>query len=165
MENINSFIKKSGLFLATGSLLLFSFSTITQPGQPVQANVTITLHVDTGNIDNKNTATTCDFGQDEGISNEDFTVAVNVGDIITWEGVSSSSPSTDVVEITKIKYVKGKNIFGKDLGPGNNRKITGKALSSTATEGDYKYDISFTVTNNGAKRNGTFHIDPVIQVH
>ena len=56
MENINSFIKKSGLFLATGSLLLFSFSTITQPGQPVQANVTITLHVDTGNIDNKNTA-------------------------------------------------------------------------------------------------------------
>ena len=84
----------------------------------------------------------------------------------SWEGVSSSSPDTDIVDITKIKYVKGTNIFGKDLLPGNKpHKITGNVLTSTAAAGDYKYEISFTVTNNGVKRNGIFRIDPVIQAH
>ncbi len=143
------------MLLATGSLVLCAFTT-----KPDQENVTITLIVDTEQIDNKNTATTCHFdGQAENVTNENFTVDVNIGDVITWQGASSTS-ETDVVEITKIKFMKGNNIFGRDLGPGNGGKISAK----TAAKGSYKYDISFKVTHAG-KASGTFHIDPVIQAH
>ena len=150
------------------SLLLCSFSDLTQPEQEAPKNVIVTLNVDTGLIDKDNTSASCNFGQEESITNEEFTIVVNVGDTVTWRGVSSNSPETDVVNITKIKYVKGKNIFGKDLDTkdkGKHQKVSAKVLSSTAVEGAYKYDISFTVINNGVKRNGTFHIDPKIQSH
>ncbi len=168
MKNRKLLILKSGLILALGTLVLSSFSDLTNPEQETAKTVIVTLNVDTGKINKDNTSTTCNFGQEEGISNEEFTIEVNVGDTVTWVGVSSSSPETDVVDITKIKYVKGKNIFGKDLDTkdtGKQKKISAKVLSSTAVEGTYKYDISFTVTNNGVKRNGTFHIDPRIQSH
>lgn len=163
MKTRSSFIKKSGFVLSLSTLLVCSFlATHAQESK----TVVVTLNVNTGQIDNKNLATTCNFGQDQNISNENFTIEVNVGDSITWRGVSSTSPATDIVEITKIKYAKGKNIFGKDdLLPGKNKKISGKALSKTTAEDIYKYDISFTVTNNGTKRNGTFKIDPKIIVH
>ncbi len=168
MENKSLRMKKSGLILAISALLLCSFTSITKPESRVFGNIVVTLNVDTGQIDKKNASASCDFGQAEGISNEDYTIVVNVGDVITWVGVSSSSPETDVVDITKIKYVRGKNIFGKDLDTadkGKHQKVSAQVLASTAIEGDYKYDISFTVTNNGVKRNGTFHIDPKIQAH
>lgn len=161
--------KRAWLVLPIFFALLTAFTSSTRPDRPAQANnVVVTLRVNTSEIDKDNLSSACDFGQEEGISNEDFTIVVNVGDVITWEGVSSNAPETDVVDITKIKYVRGKNIFGKDLatsGRGKNQKVSGKVLSSTAVGGDYKYDISFTVTNNGVKRNGTFHIDPKIQAH
>ncbi len=161
MKIISTLITKSGTALAL--FLLFSIQA-TQAQEP--QTVVITLNVSTGQIDKQNLPTTCNFGQPQNISNEDFTVEVNVGDVITWQGVSSTAPSTDIVEITKIKYVKGKNIFDKeDLVPGQNKKISGKALTKTTAEDIYKYDISFTVTSNGKKRNGTFHIDPKIIVH
>jgi hypothetical protein len=150
---------KSGLVL---TLLVCSFMTI----QAQENTVVVTLNVNTGQIEKNNLATTCNFGQPQNISNENFTIEVNVGDIITWQGVSSSAPETDIVEITKIKRAKGKNIFDKEeLLPGENKKISGKALFQTTAEDIYKYDISFTVSTNGKKRNGTFHIDPKIIVH
>jgi len=166
MKNRISGSFKLWIYLSLSSLLFMSFSTPMK--RLAFENIIITLRVDTGQIDKKNASASCNFGQAEGISNEEFTIEVNVGDVITWEGISSSSPDTDVVDITKIKYVKGKNIFGKDLDTadgGKHKKVSAQVLASTAVEGDYKYDISFTVTNNGAKRNGTFHIDPVIRVH
>lgn len=168
MKNRRLLFMKSALILVLATLLLSSFSDLTKPEQEESKTVIVTLNVDTGEITKDNTSTTCNFGQEEDISNEEFTISVNVGDSVTWMGVSSSSPETDVVDITKIKYVKGKNIFGKDLetkDTGKQKKISAKVLSSTAVEGTYKYDISFTVTNNGVKRNGTFHIDPRIQSH
>ncbi len=168
MENRSSLLKKSGLILTISALLLCSFTSSTQPEPVAAENIVVTLNVDTGEIDKENASASCNFGQAEGISNEEFTIVVNVGDVITWVGVSSSSPETDVVDITKIKHVKGKNIFGKDLDTtdkGNHQKVSAKVLASTAVEGLYKYDISFAVTNNGVKRNGMFHIDPKIQAH
>jgi hypothetical protein len=165
MKNRRSLIKKSGLLLTLSSLFLFSFTDSNQQGQIEPKNVIVTLNVNTGQIDNRNLAATCNFGQAEGITNEDFTIEVNVGDSITWVGVSSSSPGTDLVNITKIKHAKGKDIFGKDLLPGNKKNISGKVLTRATGEETYKYEISFTVTNNGVKRNGTFHIDPKIQAH
>jgi hypothetical protein len=161
MKFNSPFSRVSSLILVTSALILGLFINSSE-----QETVVITLHVDTGAIDNKNLATTCTFGQADDISNEDYTVVVNVGDNIVWEGVSSTSES-DVVDITKIKYVRGKNIFAKDLDPdgtGPRQKVRAKVLSRT-DGGEYKYDISFTVTSNGKKRNGTFHIDPKIQTH
>lgn len=161
MKFNGSLTRVSSLILVISALILGLFINSLE-----QEPVVITLHVDTGAIDNKNLATTCNFGQDASISNEDYTVVVNVGDIIVWEGVSSTSES-DVVNITKIKYVRGKNIFAKDLDPDGadpRQKVRAKVLSRT-DGGEYKYDISFTVIHNGVKRNGTFHIDPKIQTH
>lgn len=167
MENSSSFIRKFGLILASGSLVLCSFSSVVQQGQQSPGTITITLRVDTDNVNNKNLDQTCHFdGQPEGVSNEAFTIEANVGDVIVWQGVSSTSAS-DVVEITNITHDGsngGKNIFGKDLLPeGTSRKVTSRITQSSGEAG-YKYKIAFKVTNKG-KRSGTLHIDPVIQAH
>lgn len=102
------------------------------------------------------------------ISNEEFTIDVNLGDTVTWEGVSSNAPSTDVVNIVSINHEGGKNVFDKNVLKGNGEtpeKVTGTAITKTDGGEKYKYKISFTVLNNGTKRNGMFHIDPKIAVH
>jgi len=110
------------------------------------------------------------FGQGPNISNEDYKITVKVGDIITWKGLTSTKG--DVVNIVSINHVVGKNIFGKTILKGNGQDpelVVGKVLNSTYDKGNkkhdlYKYTIKFTVINNGVQRNGTFHIDPKIQV-
>lgn len=161
MESRRSFLKKSGLLVAAGSLPLAALS---QDGQ----NIVITLNVNTSAIDKKDVNASCNFGQDAGIPNEDFTVAANIGDTITWQGVSVNAPETDVVNIVSINHEGGKNVFGQNILSSDRntpRRVTGKVQFATPEGQDYKYKISFTVTNNGKQRNGTFHIDPKIQVH
>ena len=161
MESRRSFLKKSGLLVAAGSLPLAALS---QDGQ----NIVITLNVDTSTIDKKDVNASCNFGQDESIPNEAFTVAANIGDTITWQGISVNAPETDVVNIVSINHEGGKNVFGQNILSGDRntpRRVTGKVQFATPEGQDYKYKISFTVTNNGKQRNGTFHIDPKIQVH
>ncbi|MBL7849581.1 MAG: hypothetical protein JNN04_01675 [Cyclobacteriaceae bacterium] len=161
MESRRSFLKKSGLLMAAGSLPLAALS---QEGQ----NIVITLNVDTSTIDKKDVNASCNFGQEEGVPNEEFTVSANIGDTITWQGISVNAPETDVVNIVSINYEGGKNIFGQNILSSNRtepRRVTGKVQSATPEGQDYKYKISFTVSNNGRQRNGTFHIDPKIQVH
>lgn len=161
MESRRSFLKKSGLLVAAGSLPL---AALAQDGQ----NIVITLNVDTSTIDKKDVNASCNFGQEEGIANEDFTVAANIGDTITWQGISVNAPDTDVVNIVSINHEGGKNVFGQNILSSNRtepRRVSGKVLYSTPEGQDFKYKISFTVSNNGKQRNGTFHIDPKIQVH
>ncbi len=125
---------------------------------------TITLNVDTGKITKDNTATTCSFvGQAAKTHNKDFTITANVGEIIIWEGVSSTSPENDTVHIRRIKYEDGTKIFKSDKFKGV-RKVSGEVIFNTKDKPDYKYKISFTVFNDGVKRNGLFKIDPKIQV-
>jgi len=131
---------------------------------------TITLNVNTAQIVKPNINDYCDFGQDSNISNEDYTIKAKVGDIITWKGLTSTEG--DVVNIVSINHIGGKNIFGKTNLKGNGEDpelVVGKVLNSTYDKGNkkhdlYKYTIKFTVINNGVQRNGTFHIDPKIQV-
>ena len=132
----------------------------------------VTLYVNTDSISNERYSISkySNFGQNNGIpneeyiSNEDYTIMVNVGDEITWEGISTSS-TNDTVKIKKIRYFNGggRNIFDKDSLSGN-EKVFGKVLRHTRRNKPYKYTIFFTVTNNGTIRNGTFKIDPKIQV-
>jgi len=132
-----------------------------------QGGTTVTLYVNTADIKTPNESAYCNFGQGNGISNEEFTTLVSVGETITWRGVSSNAPNTDVVAITSINYEGGTNVFSQNIlkesreAPG---LVSGKVLVATGGK-KYKYKISFTVTSGGSKNGGTFHIDPKIEVH
>lgn len=167
MEKRRSFIKKSGLLLAAGALPLGAIAKVLGLKKTPPANVVITLYVNTAQIDNRNINASCNFGQAAGISNEEFTTVVNLGDSVTWQGVSANAPSTDVVNIVSINHEGGKNVFDQNVlkSSGTPEKVTATAKQRTAGGEKYKYKISFTVTNNGSKRNGMFHIDPKIEVH
>lgn len=80
MQNRRSFIKKSGLMLVAGALPLSAFSIFrTRQGQA--QNIVVTLYVNTSLVDKQNTATSCNFGQPEGVSNEEFTIDANFWEI------------------------------------------------------------------------------------
>lgn len=131
------------------------------------ANVNVTLSVNTGSIVNPNVDDFCTFGQGNGVSNENYTTRANVGDTISWQGVSSSSPATDVVNITSINYSGGQNIFDQNVINGNNgnpEKVIATVASNTQNE-EEEYTINFTVFNGSTRRNGSFSIDPKIIVN
>ena len=167
MESRRSFVKKSGLFLALSSLSLAAFpSSLRRKKSPFE-NKVVTLYVDTSHITKPDINEYCNFGQTDGSSNEDYTIFVNVGDTITWQGVSSNPQSTDIVHIHSISHNHGKKIFDQDNlgGDGRNpQRVSRKVLYSTAGEESHKYTLRFTVISNG-KRSEIFQIDPVIQVH
>jgi hypothetical protein len=164
MKHTLKSVRRSGLMLFVCALLLSAFSPV-----PVRQDdpTVITLYVNTAEIRTPNESNYCNFGQGDGVSNEEYTVVVNVGETIMWQGASSNAPGTDLVQITSINYEGGKNVFGTNVlrdtrdNPG---RVSGQVLYAT-NGNNYKYKISFTVTNNGAKRQGTYHIDPKIEVH
>lgn len=169
MQNRRSFLKQSGLLLAAGTLPLSAFSVFRNRVNQAE-NIVVTLYVDTSKIDKNDVNAACNFGQALEIPNEEFTIEARVGDTITWKGVSTSAPDTDVVNIKSINHEGGKNIFGQNVLIGDREtpeKVVGKVASTTGEEKTdvFKYKISFTVLNNGSIRNGTFHIDPKITVH
>jgi len=126
----------------------------------------ITLYVNTSTIDSQNASLVSNFGQEEDISNEDYTISVSIGDTIIWKGVSSTSPEDDVVNIKSINYEGGTNIFDQNILKGNgedHEEVVGEAVNGSVGD-EIKYKISFKVLNNGKRRNGTFHIDPKIQI-
>jgi hypothetical protein len=145
------------------AFLLVTFNTLSL-GQETH---TITLYVNTADVSSQNTSEQCNFGQAEGITNEEFTIQAKKGDIIVWKGVSTNAPETDIVSITAINHEGGVNIFDKNVLRGNNQSP--EVVIGTVVQGapgdEEKYKISFKVFNNGEQRNGTFHIDPKIQIH
>ncbi len=154
-------MKTANRFLVLIAVVLLSSTSCKDSKEHI-----VTLNVDTSLIEKSNINDYCDFGQNkDSISNEDYTIIVNVGDKITWQGISTSS-EYDTVKIKKIKHVKGegRNVFDKDSLSGN-EKVIGRVLHYTKKDKPYKYKIFFTVYNNGVRRNGTFHIDPKIQVN
>lgn len=166
MHTRKFFNLRPGFFLAMGSLFLCSFTSSTPAGQAEP--VVVTLHVDTGQITSRNASASCNFGQEDGTSNEEFTIYVHVGDVVVWQGVSSSAPDTDIVNITSINYQGGKNVFDRNVLQGDGgspERVSGRVVAEAPESNKYKYTIKFTVTNNGAKRGGTFQIDPKIQTH
>lgn len=127
---------------------------------------TIVFNVNTGTIANPDLSGACNFGQAAGVSNEDYTIEVNVGDIIVWKGVSTNAPGTDEVRITTITYETGANLMGESTLRDSNQTpgiVIGRV--NAGNPGDVqKYSITFKVFNSGVRRNGTFTIDPKIQI-
>lgn len=122
----------------------------------------ITLYVDTANITMQNIESTCNFGQDPRISNEDFTVEVKRGDIVEWRGESTSSES-DKVEIRLIQYSSGTNFFDRESLKDRNGIVTAQVVAGEP--GDYeKYDLEFKVIRDGRTVRETFPIDPKLRM-
>ncbi len=159
MKTTNRFLILIAIGVFSCSNLLFS-----------QETHWITLNVETGSVVKQNVNDYCNFGQEGDTPNEEYTIEVNLGDTIIWQGISSDAPETDIVNITSINHHGGTNIFGTNILRGNGEspeQVQGNVLKSTVggNKKVYKYVIKFTVYNDGKKRNGTFQIDPKIKVN
>ena len=128
---------------------------------------TITLRVDTENIDNSDLEKYCSFkGQPTGVPNSDFTIDVKPGDIILWVG-ESTSPGDHEVLIESINYRGGhgsKNLLGQNVIQGSNGVLAARVLKSAQVGEFEKYIIKFKV-KNGQPGNGNFQIDPKLRIH
>ena len=141
------------------AILFFNLKTYAQDSQTHY----ITLNVDTSAITSQNESSVSNFGQEDDSTNEDYTIYVNVGDTIIWQGVSSASDN-DTVNISAINYKGQPNIFGQNHlnGDGQNpEQVQGTVVAGNVGT-VVKYTISFKVLNNGVNRGGTYHIDPKI---
>ena len=139
------------------AIVLFSVSSFSF-GQKIHE---ITLFVNTAALDRDNTDETCNFKQDAGIMNKDYTIEASIGDIIIWKGESTSSESV-IVNITAINHEGGKNVFDQNKLDGNGQVpelVIGTVIKGAPGDVD-KYKISFKVSN----KSGTFHIDPKIKI-
>ncbi len=152
----------SNLFLTLIMLAALSFSSMTR----VPETITITLNVDTRTINPSNLEEVCNFGQGEGVSNEDYTVEARLGDIIVWQGVSSTAPDTDEVQIKAINHEGGARVFSKNVlkDTRENPGIVMGVVSEGKDGEEEKYKVQFRVLNDGEKRGGTFNIDPKIRI-
>lgn len=144
--------------LLTFILLFFCNTSI------AQETIYVTLNVDTAEVKTQDTHSYCYFnGQSESMDTRDFTINANVGDIIVWNAVSTTSDK-DQVKITAINYEGGTNVFTASQMKGQNGVVTGKINKDTAGKEAYKYTVSFKIMSNGSLRPGTFQIDPKIKV-
>ncbi|MBT8283165.1 MAG: hypothetical protein KJO86_05460 [Muriicola sp.] len=130
--------------------------------------VVITLTVDTAQLGNdRNNPGGCSLSAtpasvvivDDG-DPKTFTIRVDKGTQLTWEGVTTTG---DDIKMKNITYVKGTNIFNRNSIPGKVRngkeKVKGKARRKTAKDKDYVYKIKFKVDEFG-----NFTLDPKIRV-
>ncbi len=126
-------------------------------------NHNIILFVETANITKENIEECCSFHQEDmGSSPSKHTTTIDAGEALTWLGLSVSNPN-DVVNITKIEYKGGADLFGRPKlngDGGDPETVIGTVIS--APKDEETYTITFTVFNgnNGGKRNGKFTLDP-----
>ncbi len=102
-------------------------------------------------------STACRFvGQDPDTPTEEFTTYAEIGDTIIWSG--ESTDGSTAIDIRKIKYERGTNVFDStDLDGATT--VVGSIKNQTNGK-DYKYRISFKINNTGK----THSIDPKIRV-
>ena len=99
----------------------------------------------------------CQFtDQAPGTDTRDYTIYAEVGDTIIWNGESSDGSAA--IDIRKIKYHRGTNVFNKkDL----DGETTVVGTVQRNTDGNpYKYKISFKIDNTGKM----YSIDPKVKV-
>lgn len=153
-------MKKFTQSLLLAAIVIFAFSNTTI----AQETIYITLNVDTAEVKTDGAHNYCYFeGQSESMDTRDYTVNANIGDIIVWNAVSSTS-ERDEVKITAINYEGGTNVFNANKMNGQNGVVRGTISKSTAGKQDYKYNVSFKVVKNGSLQPGTFVVDPKIKV-
>lgn len=154
----NTTMKLKNLFLAC--LIAIGFTTINT--LHAQTTHTITLNVDTGKITKRTVNKYANFGQTNGVSNENYTTTVRLGDYVEWVGVSSTSED-DEVAIVSINHQGGARVFGKNILKGSDGVVMAEVTAGKAGEFE-KYTVKFNVYVNGVKKSGVFIIDPKIVI-
>lgn len=98
----------------------------------------------------------CHFvGQDPETDTREYTTYADVGDTITWRGQSTDGSAS--IDIIKIKYEAGTNVFNK---PELDGQTTVVGTVKNKTNGKpYKYKISFKIDN----KRKLYSIDPKIK--
>ena len=149
----------------TQSLLLISFVLVSFCNTSfAQETIYVTLNVDTDEVRTEGAHNHCSFeGQPDSMDTREYTVNANVGDVIVWNAVSTSS-GRDEVKITSINYEGGTNVFSANKINGENGVVSGTITKSTAGRDVYKYNISFKIVKNGNLQPGTYVVDPKIKV-
>jgi hypothetical protein len=144
-------------------LICLFFVALLCDGLYGQATHYVTLHVDTDELQNRqNVPASSYFTVDEGTevlnndSPESFTILVNVGDNIIWNG-KAIAPSGEAVKIKKIKYKRGGRIFSNDDIDGE-VSVSAMIIRDSGDEG-YVYTIQFRLGDS----NRVYTIDPVIK--
>ncbi len=131
-------------------------------------NLNVILFVDTTNITEDKIESNSWLGwPNRNGLNEEYTTNVKLGDTITWLGLSTTSPN-DTVNITKIYYDSGSDLFGRSKLKNDHKnpeKVIGTIVNLPKKDKEETYTISFTVSNgnNGGKRKGKFRIDPKLK--
>jgi len=118
----------------------------------------LTLVCNTDELKTKKTHEACYFAQEPDVDPRKFLITVKVGDIINWDGKAKSGD--DTIEIKKIKWDKGTNIFDKDSIDGV-ETVTGIVKHDTKGKKDFKYTIQFKVNGSGKM----YKIDPKVKVN
>ncbi len=99
----------------------------------------------------------CQFtDQAPGTDTREYTIYAEVGDTIIWGGESSDGSAA--IDIRKIKYHKGTNVFKKKELDGETT-VVGEVQEKTNGK-PYKYKIYFKIDNTGKM----YSIDPKIIV-
>lgn len=102
-------------------------------------------------------STACRFvNQDPNTPTEEFTTYAEIGDTIIWSGESTDGSAA--IDIRKIKYDRGTNVFNKTDLDGETTVVG--SIKRKTNGNDYKYKISFKVNNTGTMHS----IDPKIRV-
>lgn len=129
-----------------------------------QSNRIIKLEVDTENITIDNIEETATFGQPSETKNKDFTLDVNIGDVIIWQG-SSTPSSGGLVKIRLFKHEDGIELLGErrirdtdDTGV-----VVGKVVQGDPGDVE-KYTLRFEIRKRGSQTWESFEIDPKLQI-
>jgi hypothetical protein len=98
----------------------------------------------------------CSFvNQEPGTDTREYTIYAEIGDTIIWRGESTDGSAA--IDIRKIKYDRGTNVFNK---PELDGETTVEGTVKRNTNGEpYKYTITFKINNTG----GNYKIDPKIK--
>jgi len=128
-----------------------------------QTTHTIVLTCNTSNITKENVNKVCNFGQEANVSNEEYTIDVNVGDIVVWRGIAVNSELNSSIELKQVNYEGGKNVFGQNTIKDRGGIITGEIVQGQPGD-EEKYNLKFKVSVDGRSVNGMFMIDPRIRV-
>ena len=136
--------------------IIFIFAFYTSTYSQDEHRVTLKCNVAALQADNP-PYQVCQFvNQEPGTDTREYTIYAEVGDTIIWDG--ESSDGTAAIDIRKIKYHRGTNVFNKKDLEGETTVV---GTVKNETNGNlYKYKISFKIDNTGKM----YSIDPKVRV-
>ncbi|MDR5589237.1 hypothetical protein [Christiangramia sp. SM2212] len=129
-----------------------------------QNNPMITLEVDTENINENNIDEMATFGQPSETKNRDFTLEVEMGDVIIWQGRATQS-SGGLVRIKLFRHDDGVKLLGTSRIAEQNDTgvVVGKVQAGNPGDIE-KYTLKFEVRKRGSQTWTEYFIDPKLKL-